>query len=106
MVSESFHSCLIFFFLDWTYFSSLIFWKTLKWKRKKKYILIQRTLKSYSQLLVTLFFSSKISISSLSSFFFFLLVISDLTFISRMFDIYLSIFTIAALKSLWDNSSI
>ena len=95
-----------FFFLDWTYFSSLIFWKTLKWKRKKKYILIQRTLKSYSQLLVTLFFSSKISISSLSSFFFFLLVISDLTFISRMFDIYLSIFTIAALKSLWDNSSI
>ena len=59
-----------FFFLYWTYFSSLIFWKTLKWKRKKKYILIQRTLKSYLQLLVTLFFSSKISICSLSFSFF------------------------------------
>lgn len=108
MVSESFHFCLIFFFLDWTYFSSFIFLKTLNWERKKKYILIQRTLKSYSQLLVTLFFSSKISIcSSLSSvFFFFLLVISNLTLISRVFDIYLSIFTITALKSLWDNSNI
>lgn len=96
-----------FFFLDWTYFSSFIFWKTLNWERKKKYILIQRTLKSYSQLLVTLFFSSKISIcSSLSSGFFFLLVISNLTLISRVFDIYLSIFTITALKSLWDNSNI
>lgn len=106
MVSESFHFCLIFF-LDWTYFSSFIFWKTLNWERKKKYILIQRTLKSYSQLLVTLFFSSKISIcSSLSSVVFFLLVISNLTLISRVFDIYLSIFTITALKSLWDNSNI
>ena len=36
------------------------FWKREKKgvrERKKKYILIQRTLKSYSQLLVTLFFS-------------------------------------------------
>ena len=89
----------VVFFLDWTYFSSLRFWKTLNWERKKKCILIQRTLNSYSQVLKFLFVLYLL-------FFFFLLVISNLTLISRVFDIYLSIFTIAALKSFWDNSNI